>query len=122
MNKMLTEITQVTEPTLQEKTAHTIIKKLGGLGVKGIRCSSALVGPVVTAYQIELSPSTPIEKILNKSENLALATHVEKVDIQRIGGNVVVFAPNADRKIVEFKDSLHWFLTSEEVKEMALPI
>ncbi len=115
-------ITEISEPTLEEKTAHIIVKKLSALGVKGIKIDSALVGPVVTAYPIQLSASTPLEKLLNKAENIALACHVSTVDIQRVDGNVVVFVPNKNRKTVEFKDSLFWYLKDEKVKEMTLPI
>jgi len=115
-------ITELAEPTFEEKTAHVIVKKLSALGVKGIKIDSALVGPVVTAYPIQLSPSTPLEKILNKSENIALACQVSSVDIQRVDGNVVVFIPNKDRKTVEFKDVLYWYLQDEEVRNMTLPI
>lgn len=101
-----------------------IIKKLEGLGVSGFELleNETIVGPIVTGYVLRLSNRTSIKKITSKSDDLALALGVPNVDIQQIGENIVIFVPNEERKIVDFKDSLFWLLKDEKVREMSLPI
>lgn len=103
-------------------TAKAIINKLAGLGVKGIRISNVIEGPVVVGFPIQLSNSTPINKIIPKAEDIALACGVESVVIERIGKELVVFVPNEDRIVVDFKDALYWYMKDEEVGKMQLPI
>jgi S-DNA-T family DNA segregation ATPase FtsK/SpoIIIE len=79
-------------------------------------------GPVVTGYYFTPSHATPVKKMLNLSEDLALGIGADKVDVQRIGGHIVIFTPNKDRKIVEFKDLLYWYLHDKDVAKMHLPI
>lgn len=105
-----------------KKIAKAIFDKLVGLGVKGIEMNSVIEGPVVTGFPIKLKPSTPINKIIPKADDIALAVGVESVVIERIGTELVVFVPNSDRVIVDFKDAMFWYLSDPEVKEMKLPI
>lgn len=105
-----------------QDTATRIAAKLTGLGVKGFRIKQPIVGPVVTGYPLELKDSTPLSKIISKSEEIALACHVDSVDIRRIKSEVIIYIPNKERKIVDFKDALFWFLQDETVRKMELPI
>jgi DNA segregation ATPase FtsK/SpoIIIE, S-DNA-T family len=99
-----------------------ISAKLRGLGVNGFSVKEPMIGPVVTGYPLALGASTSISTIMNKSEDIALHLGVESVDIRRIGGQVIIFVPNKDRKIVDFKDALYWLMKDDKVKEMQLPI
>lgn len=110
------------EENKHQKTANAIINKLAGLGVKGIAIKRVIDGPVVTGFPIQLASSTPINKIMPKAEDIALAVGVESIVIERIGRELVVFVPNSDRIIVDFKDALFWYLKDEKVGEMKLPI
>jgi DNA segregation ATPase FtsK/SpoIIIE, S-DNA-T family len=47
---------------------------------------------------------------------------VDKVITQRIKDKVVIFIPNKERKIVDFKDVLYWYMNDEKVKEMEIPV
>lgn len=115
-----TEI-KFTDLSLQD-TATKIAAKLTGLGVRGFTIKKPIVGPVVTGYPLELKDSTPLQKITSKAEEIALACHVDSVDIRRVKSEVIIYIPNENRTIVDFKDALFWFLKDEEVKNMALPI
>lgn len=112
------------EIKLQKETNQLkIIKKLEGLGVTGFSLKEEpIVGPLVTGYILKLSNYTSIKKITSKSDDLALALGVPNVDIQTIGSEIVIFVPNEERKTVDFKDSLFWFLKDEKVRKMQLPI
>lgn len=99
-----------------------IISKLNGLGVNGVTIGKPKIGPIVTGYPLILSNSTSIKKILNKTEDIALSLAVESIDIRRDEGELIIFVPNKDRKIIDFKDALYWYLKDEKVKEMKLPI
>lgn len=96
-------------------------QKIAGLGIKA-NFEKLEAGPIVTAYYFSLEHSVPLSKIINRAEDFALAAGVEKVDIQRIGGHVVIFVPNKERKLIDFKESLFWLCTNTEPKKMKLPI
>jgi S-DNA-T family DNA segregation ATPase FtsK/SpoIIIE len=95
--------------------------KLVGLGIKST-FSHVEPGPVVTGYFFSLDHSVPINKVIKKAEDFALAMEQDKVVVQRIGGKIVVFVPNKERQIVEFKNYLHWYLNDPYVRTLQLPI
>lgn len=98
-----------------------LTQKLNGLDIKaGI--SGVETGPVVTAYMFTLDHSTPISKIMKKSEDFALSLGVDNVILQRIKDKIVIFIPNNDRQIVDYKDVLFWYLNDPKTNEMILPI
>src|SRR5690242_15627000 len=105
----------------QVEISIAFAQKLIGLGINATM-SRIEPGPVVTGYHFKLDHSVPIAKILKKAEDFALAAAVEKVSINRIGGEVVIFAANRERKLVEFKDYMYWFCTDKKVAEMKIPI
>src|SRR6267378_1648275 len=105
----------------QADTVLWLVAKLVGLEIEA-NFSHIETGPVVTGYYFTLGSSTPVKKLTKLSEDFALAVGAEKVNIQRIAGHVVVFVPNKERKIVEFKDLLFWLLHDKAVGDMELPI
>jgi S-DNA-T family DNA segregation ATPase FtsK/SpoIIIE len=105
-----------------ETIPEKIIFKLKGLGIKGFSIKEPLIGPLVTGFPLKLASSTPISKITSKDEDIALALGVESIDIRRVKGELVIFVPNEDRKIVDFKDALFWYLKDEAVDKMTVPI
>lgn len=96
-------------------------QKLIGLGIKS-QFSHVEPGPVVTGYFFTLDHSVPINKVMKKAEDFALAMEQDKVVVQRVSGKIAVFVPNKEREIIEFKNYLHWYLRDEEVKKQQLPI
>lgn len=100
-----------------------ILTKLRGLGLHGIKVEEPILGPIVTAYPLTIPASVDIKKVLNQTENIALATGVEEsVDIRRVGNKLMVYVPNKEKKIVNFLEAMYWFLQDDKVKEMKLPI
>ena len=97
------------------------LQKLIGLGIKA-SLTRVEPGPIVTGYYFKPDHSVPLSKIMNRAEDFALSASVEKVTIQRIGGEVVIFAANQERNIINYKDYLYWFASSVEVAKMRLPI
>lgn len=95
--------------------------KLGGLGVDAV-FNRIEIGPVVTGYFFKLAHSVKLSKILKLNEDFALALGSEKVIVQRVLGEVVVFIPNEHRETIDFKTILDWCLNDETVKTMDLPI
>lgn len=98
-----------------------LIQKLNGLGIKA-KPTNVEEGPVVTAYFFQLDHSESISKILKRSEDFALALGVDKVIVQRVLDKIVLFIPNKERKIVDFKDVLYWYMNDEKVRDMTIPI
>lgn len=111
------------EPLTQEhaRITQAFLQKLVGLGIKAY-LARIEPGPVVTGYHFTLDHSVPIQKIMKKAEDFALAASAEKVTITRIGGEVVIFAANKERKLIEFKDTMYWACTNPEVRKMKIPI
>lgn len=107
--------------TEQSANVYAIGLKLSGLGIKA-KFKKVETGPVVTGYFFELDHSVPIAKVIKRAEDFALALSADKVIVQRIGGEIAIFIPNKERKIVDFKEILHWYLHDENVKKMFLPI
>lgn len=96
-------------------------QKLKALGITG-KVVNIVEGPIVSAFHIQLHSSIPLSKILNKSEDFALAAGCEKVLIQRVGSEIIIFAANKERRDVDFKDTLNFIMTNEKTKKAILPI
>jgi S-DNA-T family DNA segregation ATPase FtsK/SpoIIIE len=114
-------MTNTTWTPEQSNNVLALIKKLDGLDIKA-KISSIEEGPVVTAYLFELDHSQPIVKILKKAEDFALSLGVDKVIIQRVKDKIAIFIPNENRKVVDFKEVIHWYLHDPDVQKMELPI
>jgi S-DNA-T family DNA segregation ATPase FtsK/SpoIIIE len=112
-----------TDEIVGDNIQKNIIQKLNGLGFRGIKVNAPIPGPIVTVYPLNIPASIDIKKILNQSENIALATGVEEsVDIRRVGNQLMVYVPNSEKKIVDFKEAMYWFLQDDSVSKMKLPI
>lgn len=115
-------LTDITVPETDNKVANAIISVLNGRQLWGIKTEEPIQGPIICGYPLKVPPSISIKKLFGLEEDIAMATGVESCTIQRIGNRVIVFIPNKDRKVVNFLDSLSWFLKDEKIKEMQLPI
>lgn len=107
--------------TEQNNNMLALVRKLNGLNIKA-KPSNIESGPVVTAYLFDLDHSESISKIMKRSEDFALALGVDKVITQRIKDKIVLFIPNKERKVVDYKDVLYWYMTNEDIKKMEIPI
>jgi S-DNA-T family DNA segregation ATPase FtsK/SpoIIIE len=108
----------ITEEQINQLKLST---KLSGLGIK-TRIREIVKGPVVTNYSFTLDNSVPISKILSKSEDLALAMGTESCIVQRIGREIVISVPNKERKNIDFKENLYWYLHDKEIYNKNIPI
>lgn len=122
MNFSVTPVNKELALSNPDDVVLNIKRKLKGLGIGFVDIKQPIEGPMVTGYPIILDSSTPLNKLLNKSEDLALACGVESVHIQRIGREVIIFVPNKEKKVVQFNDALYWFLQDEKVREMSIPL
>lgn len=105
----------------QSSTILWLTNKIVGLGI-GASFSKLEVGPVVSGFYFKLNADTSVRKLLSSAEDFALSIGADSVSIQRVGGHVVIFVPNKDRKVVDFKDLLYWYLHDETTTKMELPI
>jgi len=83
-------------------------KKLSDFGVDG-KVVEVKPGPVITMYELELAPGVKINKIINLSDDLALALKSPRVRILApVPGKAVVGIeiPNKEREPVHLKDVL----------------
>lgn len=96
-------------------------KKLIGMEINA-KFTRVESGPVVNGYFFTISDGTSLNKVLKKADDFALSLGVNKVIVQRIKGEIAIFIPNENRKIVDYKEVLHWYLHDEKVRKMELPI
>jgi S-DNA-T family DNA segregation ATPase FtsK/SpoIIIE len=99
-----------------------ILRKLNGLGYRGITIGQEMTGPIITGYPLRLPHNIQVSKILNLTEDIALACDVESVDIQRLGNDVVVFIPNKERQVIKFYDVLFRYLKNKDIKNYRIPL
>ncbi|MGD9054930.1 MAG: DNA translocase FtsK [Desulfobacterales bacterium] len=81
-------------------------KKLEDFGVQG-RVVEIAPGPVITTFEYEPAPGVKINKIVNLTDDLALAMRATSIRIVApIPGKAVIGieVPNTDRQVVKFKD------------------
>lgn len=96
-------------------------QKLSGLDIKAT-FNSIERGPVVSGYFFTLDHSVSINKVIKRAEDFAMALSADKVIVQRIRNQIAIFIPNKERKTVDFKEVLHWYLHDSATREMELPI
>jgi DNA segregation ATPase FtsK/SpoIIIE, S-DNA-T family len=65
-------------------------------------------GPIITQYYFKPDPVSPLTKVLNKTEDLALACAVETVLVTREKGLINVSVPNRIRSRIDFDACLYW--------------
>lgn len=98
---------EVDEKELQSM-ADKLVLQLRNFGVQG-KVLQIEPGPVITRFKIELAPGTPVRKISNLSEDLALALKARRIRIQApIPGEslVGVEIPNPKPETVYIKELL----------------
>lgn len=109
----------MTESVHNQELVKRLAIKLGALGIS-VKYLRSEEGPVVTTYYFQLGLDTPLAKIINKSEDLALAANVESILVFRKVGEVAIEIPNADRRIVGFDTCL--FQLFQEKPMPVLPV
>lgn len=105
----------------QDQIKARIAIKLAGLGIKAtfLRIED---GPVVTTLYYQLGFETPISKIINRSEDIAIACGVESVLISRKAGEIAIEIPNTNRTVISFDHCLYSLFKDNEVKKLNLPL
>jgi S-DNA-T family DNA segregation ATPase FtsK/SpoIIIE len=103
----------------QQILALKLMAKLSALGISSTY-SHFVEGPLVETYYFTLSSSTPLSKIMTKSEDVAYATGRESALILRDGAYIGVQLSSINRKKVDFSASL--FQLSQELLGSRLPI
>ncbi len=109
---------------LLERNAQIVERKLADLGVKGT-VVAIHPGPVITMYELELAPGIPLRKVLNMSDDLAMALKSGSTRVVApISGKdtVGIEVPNLNREIVHFREIVESpaFMKSKNPLKMAL--
>ncbi|MBM3303455.1 MAG: DNA translocase FtsK, partial [Deltaproteobacteria bacterium] len=95
----------INEKTL-EANAMMLEQKLADLGIKG-EVVEVHPGPVITMFEVTLAPGIPLRKVLNTSNDLAMALKSGSTRVVApIPGKdtVGIEVPNLDREIVYFRE------------------
>ena len=101
--------------------AKAITSKLAALGFYAT-FNRVEPGPVVTSYFFKPLATSPLAKVLNKTEDIALACGVESILIQRILNEVSIMVPNKERTLIRFDDCLWQTLQMAKQKNYQLPL
>lgn len=72
------------------------------------------VGPIITQYFFKPDPNALLSKVINRSEDLAIACNVESVLISREKGLINVSVPNQERHRIEFDSCLNWLALNND--------
>ncbi|HTY23435.1 MAG TPA: DNA translocase FtsK 4TM domain-containing protein [Desulfomonilaceae bacterium] len=91
---------------LLERDAAILEQKLGELGVRG-EVVAIHPGPVITMYELTLAPGVPLRKVINTSDDLAMALKSGSTRVVApIHGKdtVGIEVPNLNREIVYFRE------------------
>jgi len=101
--------------------AKAITSKLAALGFYAT-FNRVEPGPVVTSYFFKPLATSPLAKVLNKTEDIALACGVESVLIQRILNEISIMVPNKERTLIRFDDCLWQTLQIAQQQKYHLPL
>lgn len=118
-SKVKSLLDEISDPE-QQATAKAIAMKFVALGFIAM-FTRVEAGPVVTTYYFKPLPTSPLSKIMSKSEDIALAVGVESILIQRILDEISISVPNRKRSIISF-DACLFDLVSNYRKTSILPI
>ncbi len=91
---------------LLESNAAILEQKLADLGVRG-EVVAVHPGPVITMYELTLAPGVPLRKVINTSDDLAMALKSGSTRVVApIHGKdtVGIEVPNLNREIVYFRE------------------
>lgn len=109
------------QPLEIQKQIALITRKLLVLGFPA-QFTRLINGPVVSTFYFQPIGDSKFSSVLNKNQEIAGTLAVESVRIERALGEIAVAVPRADRQTIQFDACLHKMLTSEETKEMQLPL
>lgn len=102
-----------------DETLMKIAKKCVSLNLD-LRYDRTEFGPIVTTYFFKCH--SVLAKIQSRSEDIALAIGSESVLIERQGELVAIAIPNKERKIIDFKEFLHWLIATETTHVLNIPL
>lgn len=116
--------TRMVDEKLLEINAAVLEQKLSDLGIKG-EVVEIHPGPVITMYELNLAPGIPLRRVLNTSDDLAMALKSGSTRVVApIPGKdtVGIEVPNLNREIVYFKEIIESkaFVSSSAPLKMAL--
>jgi S-DNA-T family DNA segregation ATPase FtsK/SpoIIIE len=109
---------------LMEQNAAILEQKLADLGVKG-EVVEIHPGPVITMFELTLAPGIPLRRVLNMSDDLAMALKSGSTRVVApIPGKdtVGIEVPNLNREIVYFREIIESpaFMGSDAALKVAL--
>lgn len=116
--------TRMVDEKLLEMNARVLEQKLADLGIRG-EVVEIHPGPVITMYELNLAPGIPLRRVLNTSDDLAMALKSGSTRVVApIPGKdtVGIEVPNLNREIVYFKEIIESaaFVSSSSPLKMAL--
>ena len=104
-----------------QKQVGILTRKMLILGFPA-KFTKLIEGPIVRTFYFSPLGDGKFASVLSKSDELAGTLSVESVRVERQLGEIAIAVPREDRQLIEFDKCLHTMLTSNETKEMQLPL
>lgn len=107
--------------TEQQMIAARLLTKMAVLGCK-CAFTHIITGPRVTQYFFKPDISTPLAKLFNRQEDLALAVGAESLILNRVKDEISISVPNLHPSIINFDACLSYLNSMAYNKQFVLPI
>jgi S-DNA-T family DNA segregation ATPase FtsK/SpoIIIE len=107
-------------PEMQTEVIQIIIKMASfNFGATFIKADE---GPIVRTYYFAPSPSSLLNQLSSKEEDLALALGAESIIISRELNLISIAVPRKDRRLIRFDECLYGLFSSASIQKFELPI
>jgi S-DNA-T family DNA segregation ATPase FtsK/SpoIIIE len=113
------ELSQLTPE--QQSTITALSLKMGSLSFYA-KFTHVETGPIITQYYFKPTPTSQLNKIMTKTEDLALCVGVESLIIQRQLDEISISVPNRVRTTIKFDSCLQWLSTDPSANLAKLPL
>ena len=105
----------------QQSTITALSLKMGSLSFYA-KFTRVETGPIITQYYFKPTPTSQLNKIMSKTEDLALCVGVESLIIQRQLDEISISVPNRIRTTIKFDSCLQWLSTDPSANLAKLPL
>lgn len=110
------------EPTPEQtKISQLLMVKMISLGFTA-RFTRVETGPIITNYYFKPLPTSLLNKIMNRTQDLALSIGAEQVSIMRVKDEIQLTIPNTHRQLIKFDQCLQEYASRSTRGTYILPL
>lgn len=110
------------EPTPEQtKISQLLMVKMISLGFTA-KFTRVETGPIITNYYFKPLPTSLLNKIMNRTQDLALSIGAEQVSIMRVKDEIQLTIPNENRLLIRFDQCLQEYASRSTREQFILPL